>query len=152
MEAEAKLQQYMAAHTMPGTFVRFAASCHTAEEAARAAGTTIDEIVKNVCLIGGGWLIVAIVMGRDRASTTRIAELLGIERPRPAAAEEILMKTGYPAGGVPSFGYEATFLIDANVMERPLVYTSGGSDRSLVRIAPADLQKANGAAVARIRK
>ncbi|MCP4408530.1 MAG: hypothetical protein GY807_12355, partial [Gammaproteobacteria bacterium] len=63
-----------------------------------------------------GNLIVAIVKGEDRASTSRVAKALGITRPRVAEPEEILQKTGYPCGGTPSFGYPAIFLIDPRVI------------------------------------
>ena len=44
-------------------------------------------------------LIVAIVRGDDRASTSRGVKGLGTERPRTAEADAILDKTGYPCGG-----------------------------------------------------
>jgi prolyl-tRNA editing enzyme YbaK/EbsC (Cys-tRNA(Pro) deacylase) len=66
-------------------------------------------------------------------------------------AEQILERTGYPCGGVPSFGFNATFLIDKKVMEKEFVYTSGGSENSLIRISAKELQKANMGIVADIR-
>ena len=90
--------------------------------------------------------------GEDRASTSRIGEALNIDRPRVATPEEILEKTGYPCGGVPSFGYKAIFLIDPKVMEKETLYTSGGSENSLVKISAKELQRANNGRIARIRK
>ncbi|ROR34877.1 aminoacyl-tRNA deacylase [Inmirania thermothiophila] len=152
-EAEARLEAWMADHGVPGRMRRFAASCHTAAEAAAAAGVAVHDIVKNVCLITeDGRLVVAVARGDHRVSTRRVGRALGLARPRPAGPDEVLRLTGYPAGGVPSFGYEALFLVDEAVMERPRVLTGGGSDRALVEIAPADLVAACGARIARIRK
>jgi prolyl-tRNA editing enzyme YbaK/EbsC (Cys-tRNA(Pro) deacylase) len=95
---------------------------------------------------------VAIVKGEDRASTSNVGKILGIERPRTATPKEILEMTGYPCGGTPSFGYNATFLIDERVMEKEVVYTGGGSENSLVKIATKELQKANNGKIAKIRK
>lgn len=99
-----------------------------------------------------GNLIVAIVKGEDRASTSRVSKALNIARPRLATENEVLEGTGYPAGGVPSFGYRAEFLIDPRVTELTYVFTGGGSPNSLVKITVEDLLKVNKGIVVRIRK
>jgi prolyl-tRNA editing enzyme YbaK/EbsC (Cys-tRNA(Pro) deacylase) len=71
---------------------------------------------------------------------------------RTASPAEVLARTGYPAGGTPSFGYEAIFLIDPKVMEKEKVYTGGGSENSLLLIFPPELQRANQGRIVRIRK
>jgi Cys-tRNA(Pro)/Cys-tRNA(Cys) deacylase len=131
----------------------YSQSCHSVAEAARAAGVTHADFVKNVCMVSeDGALIVAIVNGEDWASTSRVAKLLGAGNVRIASPEEILERTGYPCGGTPSFGYEACFLVDDKVPAMAVVYTGGGSERALVKIDPHDLIAANGAQIARIRR
>ena len=97
-------------------------------------------------------IIVAIIKGEDRASSKRISKILNIERPKLASPEEIHKHTGYPCGGVPSFGYYATFLIDPKVTEKEFLYTSAGSENSLLRISSKALLKANKGLIVRIRK
>lgn len=63
----------------------------------------------------------------------------------------MLAKTGYPAGGTPPFGFAATFLMDERVFERDFVYAGGGSEHGLIKITPRELQRVNGARVAKIR-
>lgn len=151
-EYDQKLRQFMQDNRIHGEHLIFAQSCHSVAEAAQAANASRQDFVKNICMLDAqGNLIVAIVKGEDRASTSRVAKALQIERPRIAHPDEILAKTGYPCGGTPSFGYTARFLIDPKVMEKAIVYTGGGSERALVRIAPQELQKANQAQVVRIR-
>ena len=101
---------------------------------------------------GTGRLIVGIVKGEDRVSTSRVARVLNTEGVRTATPEEILEKTGYPCGGTPSFGYPAIFLVDQKVFEMEFVYTGGGSERSLVKIRPTEIIRGNRAEVVRIRK
>lgn len=150
---EEKLKAYMTSHGLEAEHLSFEASCHSVGEAARAAGASAEDFVKNICMTDGqGRLIVAIVKGEDRASTKRVAKALAIDRPCPADPAFILEKAGYPIGGVPSFGFEGIFLVDERVMEKKLVYSGGGSAKSLVRIAPSVLLRANGGRVARIRK
>lgn len=150
---EEKLKLFIQSHHIEAEHLVFEESCHSVEEAAKAANTSPDDVIKNICLIDNeNQLIVAIVKGRDRVSTTKIRNLLQLESLRPAIPEEILDKTGFPCGGVPSFGYSAQFLIDQRVMEMDLVYTGGGSPNSLVKISPLNLQEANTAQILKIRK
>jgi prolyl-tRNA editing enzyme YbaK/EbsC (Cys-tRNA(Pro) deacylase) len=95
---------------------------------------------------------VAIVKGEDRADRSAVQQWLGLTKLSIASPEMMLAKTGYPAGGTPPFGFDATFLMDERVFERSVVYGGGGSDRALIRIAPAEVQRVNGAQVAMIRK
>jgi len=152
-EYEGKLKAFMRENGIPGEHLSFDQSCHSVEEAAKAANADRRDFVKNICMVDSqGNLMVAIVKGEDRASTSRIGKSLKIERPRIATPEEILEKTGYPCGGVPSFGYKGMFLIDPKVMEKEIIYSSGGSENSLLRISSKDLQKANNGRIIRIRK
>ncbi len=153
MDYKAKIREYIKLNNFQAEHFEFAASCHTVEEAAKAVNASIDELVKNVCLISeDGRLVVAIVKGEDRVSTSRVGKILKSERPRLANADEILRYTGYPAGGVPSFGYPAVFLIDPKVTESAYVYTGGGTPNSLVKISTAELLRANQGQVVRVRK
>src|SRR5690554_2488177 len=153
LDYKAKIREYIEQNKLQAEHFEFATSCHTVEEAAKAVNASIDELVKNVCLISeDGHLIVAIVKGEDRVSTSRVGKILQIERPRLATADEILRYTGYPAGGVPSFGYPAVFLIDTKVTESAYVYTGGGTTNSLVKISTTELLRANQGQVVRVRK
>jgi len=152
-EYDKKLFDYIVQNGIEAQHLVFEKSCHSVKEAAEAVNASPEDLVKNICLIDdAGNLIVTIVKGEHRVSTTRVGQVLDIAPPRTAKVEEILEKTGYPCGGVPSFSYEAMYLVDTKVMEKEYIYTGGGSEYSLVRISPAELVKANGAQVVRIRK
>lgn len=45
-----------------------------------------------------------------------------------------------------------TVLTDSKVMEKEAAYSRGGSEKSLIKISPQELQKANQGQVIRIRK
>jgi len=150
---EEKLKKFLQENNIQDEHLNFNQSCHSVEDASKAVNTNADDFVKNICMIdSNGNLIVAIVKGENRASTSRVSKALNIERPRTATPDEILQKTGYPCGGIPSFGYDAKFLIDQKVMEKDVVYTGGGSENSLVKISTKELQKINNGDVVRVRK
>ncbi|GAB6090595.1 aminoacyl-tRNA deacylase [Spirochaeta dissipatitropha] len=150
---EEKLRRYIEDHAIDCRHLSFEQSCHSVEDAAAAAQAEIDSFVKNICMIDSeGNVILAIVKGEDRASTSRVEKALQIGRPRVADPDEILEKTGYPCGGTPSFGFQARFLIDPRVMENDTVFTGGGSANSLVEISTQELQKACQGEIVRVRR
>ena len=150
---ERKLRRFMEDHRVEGEHLLFDRSCHSVAEAAEAAGAAPEDFVKSICMVDAeGSLIVAIVKGEDRASTSRVGKALQIHRPRLATAEEALEKTGYPIGGTPAFAYEATFLVDPKVLEKDAVYAGGGSENALVQIPSRELLRANRGEVVRVRK
>lgn len=152
-EFEQKLKQFLQDNSITAEHFVFEDTCHSVEEAAAAANATAGDLVKSICMVDSeGNLIVAVVSGVDRASTSRVAKALNIETPRTATPEEIVKKTGYPCGGVPAFGYEAIFLIDPKVMGKEFIYTGGGSPYSLTRISTEVLVKINNGQVVRVRK
>lgn len=150
---EQKLLDYIRLQRIDAELLHFNQSCHSVAEAAQAVGATPDNLVKNICLINAeANLIMAIVKGEDRVDPGQVGIALEIKAPRIATPAEILEKTGYPCGGVPSFGYSARFLIDPKVMEKEIVYTGGGSPNALIKIATLELVKANQGQIVRIRK
>jgi len=150
---EKQLRTYIEERHIQAEHLSLNQPCHTVAEAARAVNATPEDLVKNICLVDtSGHLITAIVKGEDRVSTSRIAKILEKDSLRLATPAEILEKTGYPCGGTPSFGYQATFLIDPKVMEREIVFTGGGSETSLVKIRTEELVRANRGAIVHIRK
>ena len=150
---EEKLKQFILEHGIQAEHLQFDGSCHSVEDAAKAANISMDDVIKNICLVTPEQaLVLAIVKGEHRVSTKRVAKAIGATEVRTAQPEEILARTGYPCGGTPSFGFRATFLIDLKVMEKETVYTGGGSDHSLTKIKTQELQRANQGEIVRIRK
>jgi Cys-tRNA(Pro)/Cys-tRNA(Cys) deacylase len=152
-EYEEKLKRIIEERGIEAEHLSFETSCHSVAEAAETVGAEPEDFIKSICMVGvDGGIVVAIVNGEDRASTSRVAKALGAGRPRVAAPAEVLGLTGFPVGGTPGFGFEATYLVDPRVMEKELVYLGGGSDYALVRMSPRELVRVNGGRVVRVRK
>jgi len=150
---ENKLKKYILDHKIEAQQLVFMDSCHSVKEAAATANANEDDFVKNICMLDKeGNVLVAIVKGEDKVSTAKIGDTLGIGKPEIASPEQILHKTGYPCGGLPSFGYKARFLIDTRVMEKTEIYTGGGSTKSLVKISTEELLRASQGLILDIRK
>jgi Cys-tRNA(Pro)/Cys-tRNA(Cys) deacylase len=144
---------FIQAHNVQAEHLIFAQSTHSVAQAAAAANATPEDFVKSICFVTkDGRVVVAIVKGEDRADRSAVQQLLGLSKLSIASPEVMLAKTGYPAGGTPPFGFEAIFLMDERVFEREFVYAGGGSERSLIKISPSELQRVNGARAVKIRK
>ena len=153
MEYDDKLRAYIKENNIEAKVISFEQSTHSVTEAAEAVRAEPDDFVKSICMITmGGKLVVAIVRGDHRVSTTRVANVLNIPKPRIAKGDEILEHTGYPVGGTPAFGYEATFLMDPAVLEKDMVYSGGGSNDALTYMSPEKMRLINGAKMVRVRK
>ena len=146
------MKKFLKDRNISGKHLSFKKFCHSVNEVAEAFNANKKDFVKNICLIDSeGYLIIAIVKGEDRADLSKIKKTLNIEKLRIATTKEILEKTSYPCGGVPSFGYDAIFLIDLKVMEKEYVYSGGGSENSLVMMSPSELLKTNNGLIVDIR-
>jgi len=148
-----KLREYISDNGIDAEVLSYKQSTHSVAEAAAAVGADPEDFVKSICMVTmGGKLVVVIVKGEHRAATSRVGKALGIPRPRIANSEEILELTGYPVGGTPAFGYDATFLMDPKVLEKEIVYSGGGSGNALTYMSTEEMRRVNGAQVARVRK
>ena len=148
-----KLKEYLESRGVKFEHLVFDKSCHSVKEASIASGEKEESFVKNVCMSDdSGNLIVAIVLGNRRASTKRVAKALGVDSVKVATPEFIEQKSGYKIGGVPSFGFDAIFLVDNEVIQKEYILTGGGSEFALVKIDTKDLIALNNAKVCRVRK
>lgn len=150
---EQQFRAYLQEQQIQAEHLSFSQSCHSVAEAALAANADPEDVIKSICLLDGeNRLIVAIVKGEDRVSTSRVAKTLESATVRLATPDEILARTGYPCGGTPALGYQATFLVDQRVMERETVFTGGGSENALLKIRTEELLRANQGKIARVRR
>lgn len=127
----------------------------TAEDAARAIGVGVGQIVKSLVFAVGDDVVVALVSGPNRLDEARLAEAAGwpgtpVGRVDAARVREA---TGYPIGGVPPFGHRrdlATF-VDEDLLGYDEVWAAAGTPHHVFGVAPADLVRATGGHVAPLR-
>ena len=113
----------------------------TAEDAARAAGTTLDRIVKTLVFVCDDKPVVAMVPGDRRADTGKIARAAGAAEARIAKRAEVEEATGFAPGAVAPFPLPdvATVLIDRNLLGHDVVWVGAGSSTHLAALAAVDL-------------
>jgi prolyl-tRNA editing enzyme YbaK/EbsC (Cys-tRNA(Pro) deacylase) len=129
---------------------RFPEGTKTAEDAARAIGCDVAQIVKSLVLTADGRPLLALTSGAHRADTVRLAELAGAHEVRRATPEEARAATGFAVGGTPPFGHPQPVraFCDRTLLEHEVVWAAAGTPDSVFPLTPADLVRLTGATVA----
>jgi prolyl-tRNA editing enzyme YbaK/EbsC (Cys-tRNA(Pro) deacylase) len=133
--------------------VRRLGNSRTAEDAARACGCEVGQIVKSLIFRGrdSGALVLLLVSEANRVAMDRAAAAAGEPLER-AAADEVRARTGFAIGGVAPVGHiEAPRIwIDRDLMRFATVWAAAGAPDAVFAIAPGDLLRATGAVPARL--
>ena len=130
---------------------RFPQGTRTAEDAARAIGCEVGQIVKSLVFTAAGQPVVALVSGADRLDPGKLAAVAGGPVAK-ADAETARQATGYAIGGVPPFGHASALpvFMDRELESYDLVWAAAGRPDSVFPIAPARLVELAGARVAEL--
>jgi len=133
--------------------VEFAESTRTAEEAARAVGTTVERIVKSLVFTAGGAPVLALVSGSNRVAMDRLSAALEGQVARADAAL-VREATGFAIGGVPPLGHTTALpvVIDEDLLQYETVYAAAGTPNAVFAIAPQDLVRVTGARVVSLKE
>ena len=110
--------------------------------AAAAIGVHEERIIKSLLFCDRqDECILAIASGTARIDRDLLSKATGLDRPRLADPATVLVKTGYPAGGVAPVGHATAVrvVIDRRAAELDVVYGGGGAEDVLLRISPRDI-------------
>jgi Cys-tRNA(Pro) deacylase len=131
---------------------RFPEGTRTAEDAARAIGCEVGQIVKSLVFMADGRPVVVLISGADRVDTELLAAATGASTTRRATGDEARSATGYAIGGVPPFGHAEplTVLVDPHLLAHDTVWAAAGLPDAVFPIEPSALVKASGAQVAEL--
>ncbi len=131
----------------------FPEGTRTAEDAARAIGCEVGQIIKSLVFLLDGAPVMALVSGANRLDGRRLAAALGGEDVDRADADSVRTATGFPIGGVPPFGHVTTLptAIDEDLVVYDEVWGAAGTPRDVFAVSPADLVRVTAGKVAALR-
>lgn len=145
------LERYMQENHLPGEILHLDVPTPTVEAAAAAVGCKSDEIVKSLLFFVRDEPVLAITSGQAHIEPRAIAGhyQVGRRQVKLADPQKVLKETGFGVGAMPPFGHYSPLptLIDQRVLEKEQVYAGGGSDQTLLRIAPQTILAATQATV-----
>ena len=131
---------------------QFPSGTRTAEDAARAVGCDVGQIVKSLVFLAAGRPVVALVSGANRLDEARLGAAAG-EPVSKAAADVARAATGYSIGGVPPFGHvtDIPVFMDRDLLEHAVVWAAAGRPDSVFEIDPERLRELSQATVADLK-
>ena len=126
----------------------------TANDAARAVGCDVGQIVKSLVFLVDDEPVVALVSGANQLAEDRLAESVGGGRVGRADADAVRAATGYAIGGVPPFAHatELRVVVDEDLLGYDVVWAAAGTPRDVFPIAPADLLRITAGTAATLRR
>lgn len=119
----------------------FPAVVASAQDAAKAIGCDLDQIVKSLVFVCGDRSVLALVPGDRRADPAKVGVAAGTTTVRVARPPEVVAATGLSPGGVGPFPPPAgvPIFIERTLLSRPVVWVGAGSDRHMVMVSPTEL-------------
>jgi prolyl-tRNA editing enzyme YbaK/EbsC (Cys-tRNA(Pro) deacylase) len=113
----------------------------TAQEAAKAVGCELRQIVKSLVFTCGDHVLLVLVPGDRRADARKIAAFGGCAKARVAGSELVLEATGFEPGAVAPFPVRRIHrvFVERSLLALERVWIGAGSTRHMAALAPGDL-------------
>jgi prolyl-tRNA editing enzyme YbaK/EbsC (Cys-tRNA(Pro) deacylase) len=129
---------------------RFPQGTKTAEDAARAIGCDVAQIVKSLVFMADDRPAIAFTSGANRVDPVKLARVAGVLQTRRATPEEARAATGFAVGGTPPFGHPTPVrsFLDAVLLAFEEIWAAAGTPDAVFPLTPAELQRATGAETA----
>jgi Cys-tRNA(Pro) deacylase len=113
----------------------------TADDAARAVGCDLSQIVKSLVFEIDGRPILVLVPGDRRVDARQLSRITRTEKATVAGPDRVRETTGFAPGAVSPFALRSIsrVLVDRTILSHEEVWVGAGSPRHLAAVAPAEL-------------
>ncbi len=120
---------------------RFPQGTKTAQDAARAVGCEVGQIVKSLVFMAGEAPVLALTSGANRVDTAKLAALCQVAAVRRASPEEARAATGFAVGGTPPFGHRdrVPSFVDRDLLAHDEVWAAAGTPEAVFPLTPVEL-------------
>jgi len=139
-----KVQQALSAYGVSCQVVEMPQSTRTADDAARAVGCRVGQIVKSLVFRGqqSHQALLVATSGANRVNEKLMATLIS-EPISKADADFVREKTGFAIGGVAPVGHaqKIKIFIDEDLLQYDEIWAAAGTPNALFKLTPQELQK-----------
>ena len=128
---------------------RFPQGTKTADDAARAIGCDVGQIVKSLVFMADDTAVIALVSGANLVDEVKLSSVAEVGAVRRASPQEAKAATGFAVGGTPPFGYPGPVrsVVDLDLMAHDELWAAAGTPESVFAISPDDLVRSSGGVV-----
>jgi Cys-tRNA(Pro) deacylase len=136
-----RVASFLRQNGVEGRIEEFEAGTPTAEDAARAVGCKLGQIVKSLVFDCEGSPIVVLVPGDRRADADKVARAAGCRKAKIAGPDQVREATGYEPGAVAPFPLPKVqrILVDRQLLVHDRVWIGAGSPSHMATLSPSDL-------------
>ena len=139
-----KVQTALNAHNLTCEVVQMKDTTRSAEDAARAVGCDVGQIVKSLVFEGNQshQPILVATCGANRVNVKAIQHSVA-EPVKMANPEFVRRMTGFAIGGVPPVGHDNPLkvFIDEDLLQYDEIWAAAGTPHAVFRLTPDDLIK-----------
>ena len=138
-----KVQEALQALGLTCEVVQMQATTRTAEDAARAVGCKVGQIVKSLIFEGkqSHRPILVVASGVNRVNEKILGQQIS-EPVKMANADFVREMTGFAIGGVPPLGHRRplTVFIDEDLLGYAEIWAAAGTPRAVFKLTPDELK------------
>ena len=136
-----RVARFLREATVEARIEEFEEGTPTAEDAARAVGCSLGQIVKSLVFVCDGRTILVLVPGDRRADSAKVRAAAGCVKVKIAGPEEVQRATGFEPGAVAPFPLPAMegVFVEQTLLAHEVVWIGAGSRRHMAALAPSDL-------------
>jgi Cys-tRNA(Pro) deacylase len=140
-DAVERVAAFLRAGGVEARIEEFEAGTPTAEDAARAVGCKLGQIVKTIVFDCDGKPFVVLVPGDRRADARKVARAAGSRRAKVVGPDEVRTVTGFAPGAVAPFPLPNVdrVLVDRQVLVHDRIWVGAGSPSHMATLSPSDL-------------
>jgi len=143
MDKVKEVKKFILENDIKATIIEHERSGLTSEDAAKATGVSIENIIKTLLFMDKKKQpAVVICLGNDRVDSKKLSAF-GLKKPRLAKPEELKQILETKPGETPPIYLPKDIpkFIDKEVMKREIVLGSAGSEFVGIKISPKDIVK-----------
>lgn len=149
-----RVKMALAAKGLTVSVREFPQSTRTADDAARAVGTSVSQIVKSLVFLVDESPVLVLVSGANRVDLHKLATASAARVAKKADADLVRRVTGFAVGGVPPVGHADPLpvYIDQDLMAFPVVYAAAGTPTAVFEVDPHRLAEVTAGTVIDLRE
>ena len=138
-----RVQEALQGHGLTCEVVQMQGTTRSAEDAARAVGCEVGQIVKSLIFEGkqSHQPVLVVTSGANRVNEKTIGQNLA-ESIKMANPEFVREMTGFAIGGVPPVGHRhpLKIFIDADLLQYEEIWAAAGTPQAVFKLTPDELK------------